>query len=341
MAHLLLFVEPEGPHLNWQSLSIAEPEPEDLPLSVMIPGVSTAMSVLQRVLPEIASTDIPILIVGESGTGKDVIAAEIHRLSPQCRQSFIKFSCSGMSLDSLLSARAGDTKHDSELPRTGTILLDEVGGLNLDQQTNLLTLLPDNGSRGSNGLSSRLISTSAKDLNHEMRNGAFREELYFRLNGFCLRMPSLRQRKEDIPFLFAAFVDKYAKLFGRERPKIKDSTVNLLMQHSWPGNIRELENAARAVVLLGDDQFAIDDLTPHSESKTAEENSKTPATDSLSLKQAAREASRKAERKMILESLERTHWNRKRSARELQISYKALLYKLKQLGLGDKTRSEV
>lgn len=321
-------------------MSVAEAEPEDLRQNVMIPGVSSAISVVQRVLPEIASTDIPILILGETGTGKDIIAAEIHRLSPQRKQPFVKFSCSSINLDSMLAAR-GHAIDGNGMSHGGTILLDEVSGLSLEQQTRLLNLLPDNGKAGVNSLRSRLISTSMKDLTPAMRSGNFREELYFRLNGFCLRIPSLRQRKEDIPLLFATFVNKYATWFGRQEPNVKDSTINLLIEYSWPGNVRELENFARKIVLFGDDQRAINELAVNGDTNDSDERfSNGHATDSVSLKQAAREASRKVERKMILESLEETHWNRKRSARELQISYKALLYKLKQLGLGDKRGSE-
>ena len=340
MAHLLLFGNSEGSSLNWRLISIAEAESEDLQQSVMIPGVSSAISVLQRVLPDIASTDIPILILGESGTGKDIIAAEIHRLSPQRKQPFVKLSCSSISLDSLLAA-GRDRQDGNGAPKVGTILLDEVSGLSFEQQTRLLNLLPDSGTASANSLCFRLISTSTKDLTPAMRSGNFREELYFRLNGFCLRIPLLRQRKEDIPLLFSTFVNKYAKLFGRQQPNVKNSTIDLLIEYSWPGNVRELENFARKIVLFGDDQLAIDELAVNGGTNGADEIfSNGHATDSLSLKQAAREASRKVERKMILESLEETHWNRKRSARELQISYKALLYKLKQLGLGDKRGSE-
>jgi two-component system, NtrC family, response regulator AtoC len=299
----------------------------------MVPGVSASISVLQRAIAEIAPTDIPILILGESGTGKEVIASEIHRLSSQSKGPFVKFNCSSMILDWLLDLeihRAGNGGR-----RNGTVLLDEVSQLNLAKQTLLLDLLPDcQGGVSGNCLSSRLISTSTRDLAQEMRSGNFRDELYFRLNGICLRIPALRQRKEDIPFLFAAFINKHSNLLGRQQPRIKDSTMALLLEHSWPGNVRELENVARKVVVLGNDELAISDLAVNAgEKPSANAHSNGANTKARSLKQAARQASREAERHLILESLERTHWNRKQSARELQISYKALLYKLKQLEL--------
>lgn len=341
VAHLLLVAYAEASTLSGGSISIAERGPEELAVSLMVPGVSAAVCVLQRVLGEIASTDIPVLILGESGTGKEVIASEIHRLSAQYKEPFIKFDCSSMSLDWLLGTPTHGSGNGTGTRQAGTVLLDEVSHLDAGRQARLLNLLPDGDKTSVSWLSSRVISTSTKDLTQEMRSGNFREELYFRLNGFCLRIPSLRQRKEDIQPLFAAFVTKYASLLGRQQPRIKSSTMDLLMQYSWPGNVRELENVARKIVVLGDDELAVSDMAVNARPKAPDRSSASSThTDSMSLKQAAREASRKAERQMILESLERTHWNRKRSARELQISYKALLYKLKQLGLDEGRGSE-
>jgi len=314
-------------------ISVAEQRPEEVAVSLMVPGISSSIGGLQRAIPEIAPTDIPILILGESGTGKEVIASEIHRLSSQRKGPFLKFNCSCMSLDWLLGSeiqRTGNGVHQN-----GTVLLDEVSQLDLAKQTLLLNLLLDR-ERGVPGsrVTSRIISTSTLDLAEEMRGGNFRDELYFRLNGICLRMPALRQRKEDIPSLFAAFLSKHSNLLGRQQPGIKNSTMDLLLQYSWPGNVRELENVAREIVVLGNDELALSGLTVNDEGKPpAEGSSEGTNPKARSLKQAAREASREAERQLILESLERTHWNRKQSARELQISYKALLYKLKQLEL--------
>lgn len=325
--------------MSSQSISIGEQETENLSHSLMVPGVSMAIAVLQNVLREIAATEIPILLLGESGSGKDVVAAEIHRLSPNCRHPLMKLSCSSMNPDSLLSCTRSDKSDQNGTFYPGTLLLDEVSDLSPEQQAYLLNLLPDTGKSNSKTLASRLISTSTKDLTHAIRNGSLREDLYFRLNGFCLRIPSLRQRKEDIPLLFATFVARDSKLFGRRQPDIENSTIDLLMQYSWPGNVRELENFARQVVLFGY-EFAAGELVMNTRTRGVDKPSPAAATDSVSLKQAAREASRKAERSMIVASLERTHWNRKRTARELQISYKALLYKLKQLGLDDRRTPE-
>jgi two-component system response regulator AtoC len=322
--------------LNSEAIPVAEKRPEE-PASLMIPGVSASISLLQRVIAEIATTDIPVLILGESGAGKEVIASEIHRLSTRCTKPFVKFNCSTASFDWLLGAALENGGSGAHVRHEGTVLFDEVSQLDFEKQGLLLNLLPDGERAVSPGcLASRIISTCTRDLAEAMRGGSFREELYFRLNGICLRMPSLRQRKEDIPPLLAAFLTKYANLLGRQQPAIKNSTLDLLMQHSWPGNVRELENIARKIVALGDDSLAVSDLAVTTDVRVlGKAFSDGSHENPRSLKHAAREASRKAERHLILESLERTHWNRKRSARELQISYKALLYKLKQLGLDD------
>jgi two-component system, NtrC family, response regulator AtoC len=340
VVHLLLLSLRGLLTLDGGSISAAEARLDEVPVSLMVPGVSASIGVLERVIREIAPTDIPILILGESGTGKEVIASEIHRLSAQCRGPFVKFNCSSMNLDWLLGTEIQRT--GSRTRQNGTVLLDEVSQLDLTKQTLLLNLLPDRERAVSGSyLTSRIISTSTRDLAEEMRGGNFRGELYFRLNGICLRIPALRQRKEDIPPLFAAFLSKHSNSLGRQQPRIKNSTMDLLLQHSWPGNVRELENVARTIVVLGDDELAVSDFALNTEAKPPANTSSNDAhTNARSLKQAAREASRKAERQLILESLERTHWNRKRSARELQISYKALLYKLKQLDLNDGKKAE-
>ena len=164
-----------------------------------------------------------------------------------------------------------------------------------------------------------------------MRAGRFRSELYYRINGVCLRLPPLRDRKEDIPLLVESFLTKYAAEFGRPRPSLSPRALRMLLDYSWPGNIRELENAVKKIVALGAENLALPDLV----AEPAEIRTEVNETRSYSLKAAARAASREAEREMILEALARTRWNRKRAAQELQISYKSLLYKLKQIGLPD------
>ena len=163
-----------------------------------------------------------------------------------------------------------------------------------------------------------------------MKSGRFREDLYYRVSGVCLRLPPLRQRKEDIPYLVSFFLTKYARDFQRPVPQLSGATQRLFQDYAWPGNIRELADAARAIVALGDESLAMGGLRSLLTKSEGGGNG-----ESISLKQASRAASREAEKELILKALTRTRWNRRRAAQELQISYKALLYKLKQIGHRD------
>jgi two-component system, NtrC family, response regulator AtoC len=331
-------------------LSVGVPDSRVHTYQYVVHGVSPTMRALERTIADIASTDIPVLLVGESGTGKEVLALEIHRLSRHRNEPFVKCGCSGLTGDSL-SARLENTENVSatDAAGSGSLFLDGINHLESAAQGRLLNLLPDSNGIPPQGCHSmRLISSTTRNLEDEMKSGRFREELYYRINGVHLRLPRLRDRKEDIPALLEFFFKKYTSLFERPEPKVSESTMNLLLWHAWPGNIRELENVARKIVALGDEHLATHDLMAENRSKALEPlpdapkipesgNSHVP---SGSLKEAARAASRLAERAMIMKQLERTHWNRKRAARELQISYKALLYKLKQLGLDGSDRPE-
>jgi len=189
----------------------------------------------------------------------------------------------------------------------------------------LFQLMSGEEGNGHSRLQARLICGTSRDLETEVKAGRLREDLYYRVSGVCLRLPPLRQRKEDIPLLVDFFLDKYSREFHSALPILSDSTRQLFQDYAWPGNIRELEDAAKALVALGDESVAMGGLRSML-SKVDRMGER------VSLKQAARAASREAERELILKVLTRTRWNRRRAAQELQISYKALLYKLKQIG---------
>jgi len=307
-----------------------------------VPGASPSMRALELSMADIAPTDIPVLLVGESGTGKEVIALEIHRLSERSNGLFVKCGCAGLTAESLIARlNSGGLGAAEGETASGSLFLDEVGNLDLPSQSRLLELLSDGSDEKTHkNLPMRIISSTTRSLEHEMRSGRFRQELYYRISGVSLHLPPLRQRKEDITGLLEFFLKKYASLFGWPEPELSAATMDLLMRHSWPGNIRELENVARKIVALGNEQLAIGDIQTGLTQKGAE-SAQTPSFGNRqSLKVASREASRRAEREMILKQLELTRWNRKRTARELQISYKALLYKLKQLGLDGSGNSD-
>jgi len=300
-----------------------------------VTGASPAVQTLEGVVGEIARTNLPILLVGESGTGKEMFANRVHRLSQNCDGPLARIACASMTPSALVAELGIEATNggDGVARDHGTVLFDEISDLDAACQRTLLCYLPDGDAQGRRGvLKARVISTTSRNLDQEMRAGRFRSELYYRINGVCLRLPALRDRKEDIPALTEFFLTKHAALYGRERQPLSLRTMNAFMSHSWPGNIRELENVVRKIVALGDEQLALADLNP----KTAEtKQARPPANGTYSLKAAARAASREAERELIMKALARTRWNRKRAAQELQISYKSLLYKLKQIGFDE------
>jgi len=207
-----------------------------------------------------------------------------------------------------------------------SVYLDEIGVLNLECQQKLLELVSPDPANGGIRKQVRVICGNSQDLEAEVRAGNFREDLYYRLSGVCLRTPPLRQRKEDLPQLMAFFLERYSQAFARPIPALSAATQKLFLEHSWPGNLTELEAAARAIVALGDESVAMGGL------RALLARSDRTGGERMSLKEASRAASREAERDLILKVLTRTRWNRRRAAQELQISYKALLYKLKQVG---------
>src|ERR1700735_470447 len=298
-------------------------------------GMCPAMQTLESVIVEIAPTNIPVLLVGESGAGKEMFARRIHQLSANADEPLVKVACASVNLSNFaseLGLNKTDISGEGFKTLTGTVFFDEISELDAPCQRSLLYALPDGEARPRRGsLGARVISTTNRNLDDEMRAGRFRSELYYRINGVCLRLPPLRDRKEDIPLLVESFLTKYAAEFGRPRPSLSPRALRMLLDYSWPGNIRELENAVKKIVALGAENLGLPELVAE------RVEVRTEATDlrNYSLKAAARAASREAEREMILEALARTRWNRKRAAQELQISYKSLLYKLKQIGLPD------
>jgi len=299
-----------------------------------VTGMCPAMQTLESVVAEIAPTNIPVLFLGESGTGKAMFAQRLHRLSARCDEPVVTVSCAAMDpaqLSAELRMRA-DRAKDSSLGTAGSVIFDEISELDSTCQRILLYALPDGHADSQRGvLGARVISTTRRNLDDEMRAGRFRTELYYRINGVCLRLPALRERREDIPILVESFLSKHAAQFGRQRPSLSPRTLRMLLDHDWPGNIRELENVVKKIVALGDERLAIAELAAAPQPRALE----VPEQRGYSLKAAARAASRDAERELILKALGHTRWNRKRAAQELQISYKSLLYKLKQIGAQD------
>jgi two-component system response regulator AtoC len=315
-----------------------------------VEGLSPSMRAVGAVIRELAQSDVPVLLLAEKGAGKHATARWIHEMSRRSTQPFRGLVCSTLKAGDLgLAQQTGGLKHD--LFKEGTLFLDEIADLSLEGQARIMEALPraedsrsedrrsenqgsGNHSSGNEGSglpeTARLICGSERDLELEVKAGRLREDLYYRISGVCLRLPPLRQRREDIPLLVEHFLAKYARDFRRPVPRLSAEAQRLFRDYSWPGNVRELENAARAIVALGDEDVAMGGLRALLSRTDAGGNGTQ-----VSLKQVARAASRVAERELILRVLTRTRWNRRRAAQELQISYKALLYKMKQIGCSE------
>lgn len=310
------------------------PESREARLTVQAPATSESgfvesleqsMRALEVVIRELARGEVPVLLLAEPGAGKAFTADRIHRMSAHAGEPFRVVPCAEIA-EEMLTAEG-----IAGLFAEGTVYLKELVDLVPACQEELMHVLTASERNGhSNGRHSRLICGSGHDLEAEVKAGRFREDLYYRVSAVCLRLPPLRQRKEDIPCLVNFFLAKYAKDFRRPAPHLSAQTQRLFQDYAWPGNIRELEDAAKAIVALGDESVAMGGL--RSLLMSAENGANG---ERISLKQASRAASREAEKELILRVLQRTRWNRRRAAQELQISYKALLYKLKQIGYQD------
>ena len=292
-----------------------------MPAEAFVPGASPAMNALERVITEVSTSDVPVLLLGEPGTGKSLLATHIHSVSRRRNLPLVVLQAG------LLKPKASrDTNLNGEgwmqvLLAPGTVILEDVNDLQLEVQQELIQLLANTPGK----LMAQLVCTCRVELGGNVRVGHFREDLYYRIAGVCLPVPPLRHRREDIPVLTDFFAAKYAARFGQPAVNIGPDKLAAMQQHLWPGNVRELEDVLKSVVALGTDEV----IRPTLDIR----GGKQSATQKLSLKQTARAASLQAERELILSTLSQTRWNRKRAAKELQISYKALLYKLRQTGL--------
>lgn len=288
-------------------------------------GKALAVQALNGMVTQLARTTIPVLLVGESGTGKEMYGRAIHQASGGGPDGWWKVSCTAIEPVQFQQAMK-EFRETLTSQIVSTLFLDEVEELSPECQKLLLSMVPHGELEALEGRTrARIVSAAMHDLHEEVAEGRFRRELYFRLNGACLRLPALRERMEDLGELVECFLARYAEQLKRSAPSLNTEAMDLLISYHWPGNIRELENVARKMVALGDTALAVSDL------RVSRINPVSGTGKGSSLKMAARAASRQTERELILQALQRTKWNRKRAARDLQISYKSLLYKLKQM----------
>jgi two-component system response regulator AtoC len=316
------------------------------------PKIAEVLSMIERV----ARTDIPILICGESGCGKEVVAQLIHLRSDRHQRPFLKVNCASIprglleselfgyergSFTGALSSKPGKF----ELAQGGTIFLDEISEMELSVQPKLLQVLQDRqfcrlGAHQEVTVDVRFISSTHRSLEYLLGDGRFRTDLYYRLNVITIQVPPLRERKEDLPDLVEHLVRKHSPRGAQPPLRVSDRLLDAFARYDWPGNIRELENAIRRLLALGEDSAGLDDFARVADDSHNPSSSREQAEPPiLSLKEVAKQAAWEAEREMILLALERTNWNRKRAAELLNISYKAMLYKLKDAGLAKHYRT--
>ncbi len=323
-------------------------------------GGSAPMRELQSILERIGWSEAPVLIQGETGSGKEVLARELHALSPRAQKPFLKLNCAALPSELVESELFGYERGSFtgafqrkagmfELADGGTIMLDEIGDMEVRLQAKLLHVLQDRefqriGGRETIKVDVRVIAATHRDLEAAIADGAFREDLYYRLNVLNLTVPPLRQRPEDIVPL-AEFLLKRHAAHGVEPPSLPLPLQNALLHYHWPGNVRELENIMRKLIVLRDPGLIIQELNSKAQRRQAQgapasENlpaaAAAAAPEGLPALEAITRANQQAEAELITAALHSTRWNRKQAAILLGIDYKALLYKMKKLGLDGK-----
>jgi len=318
----------------------------EMPPEAIVFGHSEAMNAVRERLTKLASANVPVLIQGESGTGKDIIARMIHAASPWRNGPWVKVNCPaipGTLLESELfgyekgafTGAYGVKPGRVEMAHRGTLFLDEISELDMPLQSKLLQLLQDGqfcriGAQEDKKVEVRVVCATNRKLEQEVENGTFRSDLFYRINVVNLHLPPLRERAADIPELVAYFLEHHNRKYNCRAKPLSGEMTAVLRKYHWPGNIRELENLIKRYVILGNEEVITADLAPPSSDFF---NADIPVDGQISLKKLTRQAVRELERKVILKVLQNHHWNRKKTARSLSISYRALLYKIRDAGL--------
>jgi two-component system response regulator AtoC len=304
------------------------------------------MQKARQKIDKVAQSGVPILIQGDNGTGKGVLASFIHNLSPQPDASFVKVNCAAIPGALLESELFGYEKgaftgaHAAkpgrvELADGGTLFLDGIDEIDLSLQAKLLQLLQDGhfcriGGQEERRVHVRVICATNRRLETEIANGRFRQDLFYRINVVSIDLPPLRSRAEDIPELVAYFLQIHRVRHNMQARPLSPAALHLLTKHPWPGNIRELENLIERYVILGSEEAISSELLNWEYTHVTPD---IPLEGQIHLKKITRQAVHDLERKIILSVLEANHWNRKRTASALKISYRALLYKIRRAGL--------
>jgi two-component system response regulator AtoC len=317
------------------------PEPSD----ELLFGGSAAMAEFRVRAGRISRTNIPILLCGEGGSGKEAVARWIHRNSEYASGRFVKVNCAAICGQLLESELFGYEKgaftqaeHSKpgrvELADRGTLFLDEIADLDVNLQSKLLHFLQDGtfsrlGDHSERRVDARVLCATNKDLDNERLAGRFRQDLFYRIHGFRLTVPPLRDRRGDIPLLAEFFRKHYEVQFAMKAQPFPLEMLEYLQSLPWKGNVRELSNGIARYVLIGPDAAMVEEA---SKRKSAPRY-KTSNEEIVPLKSVAKDAIKELERSVILEALRANQWNRRRTARVLKISYRALIYKIRDAGL--------
>ncbi len=325
------------------------PAPEqraELPPEQLYFGPSESMRDVRRKVERAAGLNVPILVLGESGTGKEVLARYVHERSPWRNGPFVKVNCAAIPGPLLESELFGYQKgaftgaHAAkpgriEAAQGGTLFLDEIAELDASLQAKLLHVLQDGvftriGDSEEKQLDARVVCATNRNLPREIESGRFRADLFYRINVIGVHLPPLRERRDDVPKLAEYFRERFNERFQREAAPLSETSLRLLQEKDWRGNVRELENSIARYVVLGSEDVLFGDKTERGASKPSFTAS---ADGTIPLKHIAQQATRQKEQEVILEVLQANHWNRRKTAEALKISYRALLYKVREAGL--------
>jgi two-component system response regulator AtoC len=321
-------------------------------------GDNPKMLEIRKMIEQVADTDITVLIRGESGTGKELVARGLYSLSSRRSYPFVKVNCAALPSELLESELFGFEKGaftgalrrklgKFEYANHGTIFLDEISEMHPGLQAKLLQVLQDGefsrlGGEADVKVDTRILAATNRNLEEAVADGSFREDLYYRLNVVTVNLPPLRDRIDAVPLLVDHFLTKYNAQYNKNLAELTESTMKVMNEYHWPGNVRELENMVKRMVVLGNEQTVLQEIAmrgkPLDQTKDSNEDFdlETLGVDfsgCVDLKAISKRAAQVAEKRVIDRVLQQTRWNRKETAERLQISYKALLYKMKENGL--------
>jgi DNA-binding NtrC family response regulator len=329
---------------------------EELGDQMFFVAASPLMHKLRSQAELLAKLDAPILIVGESGSGTELIARLIHRLSPRAGSTFLKFNCATVPADVLDTELFGSERRTSAKKETrpgrlefcdkGTVALDDIADLPNPLQAKLLHLMQERqlfrvGGEVSIPVDVRILAMTKADVENAKAHKKLREDLYYHLSAFTLHVPPLRDRKQEIPFLLTHCMKRMSEFYKLESRPLSPVLLDICQHHSWPGNLAEMENFVKRYLVMGDETVALTELRGRAyvvnEEPSLDTDHRATLGQGVSHDDAAitllRNVKGDAERSAITQMLEKTKWNRRAAARMLGISYRGLLYKIQQYGL--------